>query len=653
MCNTLSFVISAHTLITSAFCCRMMWGIFIVICAAPVFYFPKCAAIIAFDRETYKTSLCNCVVATINRYVAARNTITVASSITSYKKNVTTTIPMHQELLYYLSNRTRWTVLTTNMVRYRRITPEYTLAKISKSYVIFIKNVGEISTNLEKLRKLSSWNPHSRFFIVSATVFPDPHKVAYGILKTLWKQELLDGAVFLANPKNISQFHVYVSKPYLKGNCGKNLDTIEMIDVCFMGRFQNNTFLFRNNIPRRLNNCTLSVGVMKVEPFVMNTNNNPAVKNEHYRTDGIEINLLNTIANHLKLKLVYHEGDSGEIFINGTATGNLQLLKEGKIDVAVASYVKTFERCYHFDCSDTYLQDKLTWCVPHTPVLVYSFNFLDILDMPSWVLLVLVYLVAVGLIWFVSEINRKELTPYRDYRSVCQYVLSVSLGMPVRFQPRTSQIRTMFMCIVLFSFHLDSAYLTLLTSVVTGSRYEEKYGSTKDIYAYDLKTYFVPNTEQYFQEERLQFLRDKMIICDVYKDCMDHVALRRDSAFCVGQIYVDYVLDSYVTRSNDPLLYCFGNIVSMKMNLLMRKGFPLFSAINGLIRYVLSAGLIVKWKRDILRAKFGNFVADIDVGEGAGEFLRFKNLKPVFKALILCHCFAFFVFVVEFLRGSK
>lgn len=598
-------------------------------------------------QPAFKLSLCQCVLTAINEYVNTNETITVASSITDYSNNIPSIITSNQIVLNLLTEETKWTILTTNMVKYTKPTTHYSLEKISRSYIIFVRKIGEISRNVKRLKTLGSWNPHSHFFIISATIFRSPFQVAYEILQTLWEEELLDGVILLANPKNTSVFNAYVSKPYVRGNCGKNLDQIEHIDSCTMGVFRKNTFLFRNNIPKRLNNCTLSVGFSRVEPYVMVIRNSSVATDEYYRTDGLEINLLNVIANYLELRLVYYKGDVGDIYLNGTATKNLLSLKEGKIDIAIGSYVKTFERSYYFDSSDTYIQDILMWCVPHSPILLQSHNFLKILDLTSWLLLLFLYLVVVSLLWFASSLTQEELTPYLDYKNVFQYVFSIFLGMPVRFQPRTLQIRIMFIMTVLFSFHLDSAYLSFLTSVLTGSQYGEKYSTPSDIYEHNLTTYFVPNSAKYFQGERFQYVLDKMIECDKYKECMDYVAFRRDSAFCVPKMYVDYIYNSYVTKSNDPLLHCFGNIVSMKTNMLMRKGFPLFTKINRLIGQLLAGGFIAKWRKDILSTRAGTFVGDIDIFENDSHFLKMKNLVPVFITLIVGHSVAFLVFVIE------
>lgn len=615
----------------------------------------SCFAILEpLNLKKMKFSLCDCVLETVKQYVKENETITVASSITDYSRSTKSVVTTNEMLLWLLTNHTKWTFLTMNMASYADVGTSYTLEKISKNYIIFMRNSGEISTNIKKLKTLNSWNPHSRFLVISSTTFRDPVGIAKEVLQTLWEEELLNGVVLLSNPSNTSVFDVYTSKPYAKGNCGKSLGGVEIIDSCIKGVFQRRRYLFKNDVPENLSNCVLPVGFVKVEPYVLAMKNNSISNRESYNTDhGIEINLLNMIANYLNVKLVYYQAYAGRIYLNGSATDNLLLLKQRKVDIAVGFYIRTFSKSYYFDCSGIYVQDKLTCCVPHSPFLINSQNFFKLLNVTCWLLLVFVYLVTVSIVWYASRVNGSELRPYRNYKSVSQYVFSIFLGFPVRFQPKTFRIRMLFSFIVFFSFHLDTAYLSSLASVLTGSRYGEKYGTVNDIYKYNLKTYFAPNSGTYFQDSGLELVLKKMIECYNYKECMDNVAFRRDSSFCVSKLYTDYIRNSYVSRSNDPLIYCFGNIVTMKANMLMRKGYPLFSRINDLISQITSAGFITKWRKDILRTRAGNFVADIDIEANESRLLELSNLMPVFIALLVGQCLSFLVFIIELKYGGK
>lgn len=596
------------------------------------------------EKPDLTISLCECILSVIKKYVSTKTTITV--TLTEKFNNVTA-ISLTETILERLTSETKWTVLTKDVTK-SKVTSRtyYPLQKISKSYIIFATGcTGDISRNLKRLKTSDSWNSLSYFFIVSLTICQKPFRVAYEILQTLWTEELINGVVLLANPKNTIVLNTYVAKPYVKGNCGKKLDKIELIDTCTKGAFRRNKDLFKNNIPKSLSNCTLSVGFAKMDPFVIDVKNHSTVIKEYYYRGGLEINLLTAIANHLELKLIYYEEEVGEIFPNGTATGNLLQLKEGKIDIAIASYFKTFERCHHFDCSSVYFQSTLVWCVPHMPVLVHSYNFLNVFDATSWLLLILLFLAAAIAIWLVSVINGVELSPYRDYRNVFQYVFSILLGFPVGSRPKTFPVRTIFIFIVFFSFYMDTVYLSFLTSVLTGSLYREKYNSEDDIYKNNLTSYLILNGEKYFQGEKFQYILDRAVRCVDYKICMDYVVFRRDSAFCVPETYADFVRNSYVSKNRDALLHCFGNIVSLKTNMLMRKGFPLFYKIDKLIGKLGSGGFIRKWRNDIITTKSGNILTNIYRDED--QFLMFANLKPVFSILIFGHCFAIFIFIIE------
>lgn len=98
-------------------------------------------------------------------------------------------------------------------------------------------------------------------------------------------------------------------------------------------------------------------------------------------------------------------------------------------------------------------------------------------------------------------------------------------------------------------------------------------------------------------------------------------------------MYVNFVYDSSVTKNNDPLLHYFGDIVSMKINLLKKNGSELLTKINRFLGGIVSGGSVAKWQKDLVREKVGSFVTDIDMHERDCQFLDggFLSRRTLFR----------------------
>ncbi|KAJ8938096.1 hypothetical protein NQ314_011608 [Rhamnusium bicolor] len=147
--------------------------------------------------------------------------------------------------------------------------------------------------------------------------------------------------------------------------------------------------------------------------------------------------------------------------------------------------------------------------------------------------------------------------------------------------------------------------------MLSTSVYEEKYRSEEDIYKNNLKTYFRPEDIRYFESRQddlsnakhisLDGVIRKWINCWNVQTCLEHVAFDKDSSFLVPKLHKDYVLNN----ASLGKLNCLKEVVVVfPVNMVMRKGFPLFQRFDDILYRMISSGFIAKWENEVLLDKY-------------------------------------------------
>lgn len=519
------------------------------------------------------------------------------------------------------------------------------------NYVIQIKETDEIKFVLQMLETLPSWNPYGKIIVVSASIFN--HSDAVVIMQHLWKSKAVKSIISLVNPKDVTQQQIFTWYPYANGNCGNHFDKIIMADKCRFGRFEkkvNNWF--DEQIPKKLNNCPLRVRVAVWPPYVMPPSDHITGTELYNFSSGIEIQLMNTIAEKANIKVMYTMSDTDKwssISANGTMTGAFLQLSEEKADVAMSSLELTEQRLAYFDISTPYIMDSLLWCVPHSKSQPPSLKFLNTMTLEVWCAMLTAFPLFCIIVWSLSRYQKIELHRYKSIGTVLQNVFGISLGVPIKTFPRTYMIRVFLGLWISTSLIIQSSYTTYMMSVLTGTSYVKQIKTLDEIFKYNLQILLMPNYLKYFNGTNwnMQKVVEESGQCNDINQCLQRVAFQRDSAVCVPKLYLDNVFYNYVNSNKDPLLYCFdNNIVAYPINMYMIKGFPLKNRINELIGHILAGGFLVLWEKRIFNRNEDNSTIRTENAESSDR-MKLVHLHPIFILLIMGHIFAVCVFLLE------
>ncbi|XP_018570362.1 uncharacterized protein LOC108909997 [Anoplophora glabripennis] len=603
-------------------------------------------------NEEIRRSLSMCIFQACRRFFHS-NFETVTYSLPLIERDFASATVLNELVLPVLESDQRFALLIKDLKTAQQINHRY-IGK-SPSYIIQIKKEGELEANIRRLKRFTRWNPHAKFLVVSSTAFSYPLNVAIGVIKSLWNNNVVNAAVLLVDNENNTNFKVYSWKPYSSHSCGTNFSDVLPVGSCSFGVTDSNIDWFRNKIPKNLHGCPVKVKYMVWLPYVMSVK--PIAQVPHYDADlGIDVNLLNVIANTLNLSLIYQKSSFdgwGGVGKDYSATKDLKLLKENNVDLVVGGYVNTPHRTVLFDSPQSHIQDSLLFCVPHTPIITGFRNFLNIFKFEVWILVCILYFIVSVCMWYASNFEGGEHLSYRSLPNCLLNNFLISIGLVVSILPKTMRVRCLACMFIIFSLKLNMIYTSYLTSVLSSPNYRQKYESMEEIYKHNLRTYFAPNTKLFFSgndEKQLHSVPLNVITqrwrnCTNVPKCFNTISSKKDIAVCMPRSYKDYLLNNQA-RDKRRAIFCLKeNVVSFSLTILMRKGFPLFSLFDKGICRIVEGGFINKWMRDIMMNKserIGSHPEDVEKVQ-----INFDTLVPVFYMLLMGYLGASLALVIE------
>lgn len=175
------------------------------------------------DEFSLRMSISNCVTEASSIFFVEGDIVAVALAI----KEVAATKPSAVVLdrIMFTNMFSRYKVTLTMRKLIKPMVIERFLKTID-NYVIQIRYLEEIGTNLDVLVKDSSWNPHARFLVITATVFPNNTETAAHIIKELWMRKVTNGVVLLPAGDENSTLEAYSWFPFNNGLCGAGYDQV-------------------------------------------------------------------------------------------------------------------------------------------------------------------------------------------------------------------------------------------------------------------------------------------------------------------------------------------------------------------------------------------------------------------------------------------
>ncbi|KAI2473935.1 Ionotropic receptor 111 [Diabrotica virgifera virgifera] len=515
--------------------------------------------------------------------------------------------------------------------------------KAFKTVVIEFTVLKELRKTISNTKRFLYWNIRPKVFVFSTEAVKDPQKIADKIFQLFVEEGFIKIRVLLLDEKHLSRFKVYYYT-FIKADAFPNY---QVKYSCENGKISKPRYEYDEISETMKKEFTIQTKFEPIPPFIIMENNtvNPG-------NPGMEMLLVNTLAEQLNLKInhtaISHPSvisantdiDTGDVFPNGTVTGEFKELYDKKIHIIFGSFFQTYERMLYLSPSYSFYQHQLVWCVPRKED---QQSFPEI-QTEVLVLFLLCFLILILLIWLVNRRQKHS----REYRDFLHYIIyssvSIFFAVSITKQPKTVFLRYLIALLIIFSLLCNNIFTSSITSFLITKKSKLKYDTMKKIYDHNLTTYFTFN--KFFTQNEVDgvpkaLIEQRRIMCHDYVSCFKHVA-QGDSAFFTFKIFTQY----FASRIDISAIYCFDFLNSVPIGLVMSKEFVFLEKFNEKIQEIVAAGLIQKWTRDLTTATNWT-LSSKERRLSIGEF------KYLFQMALCGYLLSFLVFLYEIGLFSK
>jgi ABC-type amino acid transport substrate-binding protein len=218
-------------------------------------------------------------------------------------------------------------------------------------------------------------------------------------------------------------------------------------------------------------------------------------KNKDNEIVGRDIEIVKALSKALNFKMELEYLDYpfsfGNVLENGTATGALKHLIDGKADVAIGDYYMTFSRLKYIDASKSYTSLKLSFVVPPGRNFEPIEKLLKPFSIQIW--LVLLFL---AIFWVLSAALLNKFHIKVSFLDVFAVFLAVSIP---KSSPRRISTRIFFMTVVMSVLVLQAAYQGLLFKLLQSNGRMKTVETLKELAEQDFKIYVVDSQRSLFE----------------------------------------------------------------------------------------------------------------------------------------------------------
>lgn len=600
------------------------------------------------------SSVANCALEISLTYFPYDSVLLYSTSLGSYNNSKMSSVSRtsNRLLLQQLHRQGYWNILVKVMNEKNYYNSKF--IESANCYILLVSSEIELDNNLFHLRNTSSWNAHAKFIIIIYESEKWENFLTSSV-ETLWQFYVIN-FVLLVQKQFKPRVHIFIWLPYENNDCGTNFNNIQEIDSCDFGKFKKNTVLFPEKIPRNMHGCPLRVITVIWPPYVLSSNDK--IVNDESEIDlrnGYEVLLIKVLAHKMNLTVKFYSFEQpenfGYIYSNGTSTGLIKKLILRESDVGIGAMYPSEIRHKYLDHSVPYLQDMIAWTVPISKPVSKWMNYLVLMTPRTMISCVVVIAIACLLVYLLSK-NKPEPPLFRSISSSLIAVLAIALFNNTCIEPRFCILRSFMLIWVFYSIHVGVLFQTALMHSFSSPLMEPQLNNAKDLIKSGLVYSFKEQTLVYFKYYNVsedKAFTERYEFCKTIYPCLMRVANGRDRAIAVSRSYLDYTQDLYRDLDGNSKVFTFTeNIITLPIEMLMVKGFPLKHRFNELILNCKSAGLFEFWASSVLRKSDQTKKADLDKEERKPAFqLRMKHLFGAFFVLAVGLVLATVIFILE------
>jgi hypothetical protein len=454
-----------------------------------------------------------------------------------------------------------------------------------------------------------------------------------------------------------------------KGICG-NVGSAEVIDKWLVENsesFLQNGKLSRNQTAGYLMGCTVKVSKRVFPPFIVEL---PQGSVNKY--GGFEVDILRCILEKLNLSAEYKVLVPTNTLQSEIAAKLINEIVSGDTDISIGGLAANDDFASRADFTVPYGKNVIKWyfpCAKHAHpwtamTRVYTLDAWIFVLCAAFPLVAITHRIAVC----ANKYQLRESHQYMNFESCLYICISITLGVSVTELPRTSVLRTFVFLYILFSFMMTTMFQSYFTSFLLNPVLEKDFSTIKDILESGIQYGYSSDVEEILkhdsEESEYETMQGRRIMFEDQCQCFERMLKERNFA-CVSNTFCAEVLMMSLVSSDSRRDVCMlpDEVDRRHTVMYLKRGHPLLSHFNSIIRRVMEAGLVSKWTHDFIsKQKFkyvspplsrakdieGSTNAEADNSYTAGYFaFSVQHLQVAFHILLLGHLLSSFALIAE------
>ncbi|CAO1407675.1 unnamed protein product [Diamesa serratosioi] len=425
------------------------------------------------------------------------------------------------------------------------------------------------------------------------------------IFELLWKKYIYNvDILFVINDDNDDLVNLITFMPFNEVSCGNTTPIL-------INQFNKSTdnWNCEEFFPKKFTNfyhCPIKIVAFESTPAVMIK----FTKNQSYEITGIEIDLIKKMSTIFNFSIdlsLSEPGNYGEVFENGSGTGSMEMVMNGKVDMMLGGMYLTEVRWKHMSSSEFYETDPMVLIIPRGQ----QFSPLEKLFRPFnivlWICLISTFILGICVISIVScqSIEVRNLVLGRQIRNPFMNFMIAIVGGSQHVLPKRNFSRVLLMFFLLFCLVIRSLYVGGLFNFLQSDQRANEISTLDELNKNDFTIYMHQGISKLLSD--LIYFKKREII--QFKDYVEYRAKTFDPSF-KGAITSDQMNIAYYNKlnhRNNTLNACKEYVINPPLVFYFTKNFYLVETFSLLTKSLKEAGVIDIWYSKYVETKFLDF----------------------------------------------
>lgn len=336
--------------------------------------------------------------------------------------------------------------------------------------------------------------------------------------------------------------------------------------------------------------------------------------------------------------------------VNGTATGAMKMITEGKAHLTLGMYTITYLRSQFMTSSEFYYSVPFILIVPPGKPLTAFEKLFRPFHVIVWVLLISTFITAISVITIIKLKRANVARIYVlgvDNNSPYLNILISFIGGSMTILPKNTFARTLLMFFLLFSIVKRTLYQAALFQMLQSDVRHREIQSIDELVEKNFKVYMLVSSLEHtyhmkFRNQRI--VGNSTVVNSIILKTVDpnFEAVATSSLEQVAYL-------NKVNQKNFTLTVCKEFLFTFNYGIYFQKNSYLTKNFNDKISLMKASGLIDFWATDYINSRYINFKSK----DNSPRKLNLEQMMGGFEVLFIGYVISFVVIFCEFLARNR